>query len=90
MDKNFVLNYLRLEHLKESDDLYDIAKTQGVDFVKGLFRDHETLRLYVPNVTAIKDLMHEVVMDNYSRMQIHELKRRTGLSYDTIRRMTKT
>jgi hypothetical protein len=90
MEKEFILEYLKEKHLESTPDIKDLADTMGIDTVKNLFRMHETLRLYIPNLSSYKDLLEDVIHDNKNKMSIHELKRITGLSYDTIRRIIKS
>ncbi len=86
MDKEFILRYLRKEHLKGNQELYGIAEVKGLEFAKELLRDFASMRfLYIPTLERNIELMREVIADNMHKYSIRELARKTGLSRRKVR-----
>ena len=90
MDKDFILNYLKMEHLEKNPDMYEIAEILGFEVVKVLMKNHASLRnLYIPIMSLNKDLMYDVIKSNYLKMTIRELCNKTGLSRRKVIDMVK-
>ena len=89
MDKEFILKYLRPEHLKGIETLEEIAEVSGLDYVKVMYLNHETLRGYIPCLMSNKKLLSTVVRENYERMSVKELSDRTGLRRNQLKKLIK-
>jgi hypothetical protein len=84
MDKEFLLKYLKVEHLANNQELSEVAEMSGIDVAKQLFRNHETMRmLYIPMLNKNKELLIEVIKDN-SGMSIAQLATLTGCTRQRI------
>jgi hypothetical protein len=88
MDKDFVLKYLKKEHLRNNAELMEIVEVKGLDYVKELLKHFETMRfLYIPTLKRNKELMKAVIADNYQKMTIRQLVMKTGLSQKSIEKI---
>lgn len=87
MDKEFILAHLKPEHLKDNESLKEIYELSGLETVKLLLRNHETLQLYVPRLHSLPDLMRDVVEENKNTMDEHKLRQKTDLSRKTMSAM---
>jgi 4-alpha-glucanotransferase len=87
MDREFVLQYLKIDHLKGNSELMEIAENSGLDYVKELLREYPSMRvMYIPTLERNKALMMDVIRENLGKMSIQQLSRRTGLSIKRIKR----
>jgi len=81
MDKDFVLKYLDVEHLRDNQELLEIAEISGIEVVKTLLKNHESMRvLYIPTLKRNKDLMMTVIRENMHKYSVSQLARLTGLT----------
>ncbi len=88
MDKEFILRHLKKEHLAGNEGLSEIAEMSGLDIVKDLFRNHETMRdLYIPMLNNNKELMKEVIKKNKDKFSICQLANMTGLTRKRIEKL---
>ncbi|MCX7880847.1 MAG: hypothetical protein N2517_09335 [Ignavibacteria bacterium] len=86
MDRDFILQYLKLEHLRGNSELTEIAEHSGMEFVKELLREYPSMRvLYVPTLQRNRELMLEVIRANKDKMSPIQLARKTGLSVKRVR-----
>lgn len=84
MDKEFLLKYLRVEHLTNNQELYEVAEMSGLDVAKSLFRNHETMRmLYIPMLNNNKELMRDIIKAN-KEMPVTQLAALTGCTRQRI------
>ncbi len=89
MDKEFVLKYLKPEHVEGIETLEEIAEASGMEVVIQLYKNHETLRGYIPTMLSNKSLMHDVIKDNYQTMSVKQLADKTGLRRQKILQIIK-
>lgn len=86
MDREFVLQYLRIEHLQSNSELMEIAENSGLDYVKELLREYPSMRvMYIPTLERNKELMMEVIRANKDKMSVTQLARKTGLSVKKVK-----
>ena len=84
MDKEFMLKYLKEEHLQNNAELYEVAEISGLEVVKQLFRNHETMRMcYIPQLNNNECLLTEIVSDNID-MPTGQLAALTGCTRNRI------
>ncbi|ROL55832.1 hypothetical protein D9V84_10490 [Bacteroidetes/Chlorobi group bacterium Naka2016] len=87
MDREFVLKYLKIEHLKSNAELLEIAENSGLDYVKELLREYPSMRImYIPTLERNKPLMMDVIRENIGKMTVRQLARKTGLSIKRIKK----
>lgn len=84
MNKELILSYLKLEHLKDNEGLREIAEESGIDVVKILLLNHEGLKVYVPKITNIPRLMEEFIALSSQRLNERELQNITNVTRSTI------
>lgn len=84
MDKQFILNHLKIEHLKDNRTLYEIAETSGLDVIKDLLLDCEQMYIYVPKILSLPKLIEDCIEQNKSTMSEGELRRKLGLPQRTF------
>lgn len=90
MDRDFVLQYLRIEHLRGNAELVEIAENSGLDYVKVLLREYPSMRvMYIPTLERNKALIQEVIRANIDKMSVRQLARKTGLSIKRIKKYIK-
>ncbi|MFN3327600.1 MAG: hypothetical protein ACK40U_01885 [Fervidobacterium pennivorans] len=90
VDREFVLQYLRVEHLRGNSELMEIAENSGLDYVKELLREYPSMRvMYIPTLERNKPLMLEVIRANMEKMSVRQLARKTGLSLKKIKQYIK-
>lgn len=88
MDKEFILRYLKKEHLAGNSDLSEIAEISGLDVVKTLIKNHETMRMcYIPMLANNKELMCDVIRKNKDKMTVNQLASVTGFTRRKVERM---
>jgi len=90
MDKKFILQHLKIEHLREHPSLLEIAETSGLEVVKELLTNHEQTNFYIPRISSIEGLLRDFVDLNKSTMSEHELRKRSDLSKKTIQKFLRT
>lgn len=84
MNKDFILEYLKKEHLSGHSELLEIAEESGLEVVKLLLKNHSALHLYVPKITSLPLLMKDFLKDNESKLDCKQLQYTTGLSKRNI------
>lgn len=88
MDKDFILKYLRVEHLATNSELLEIAEGSGLEVVKPLLKNHEQMgNLYIPLLTSNKALMCAVIADNRDKMTVRQLATITGLNRRRVQQL---
>ncbi|QLH52765.1 MAG: hypothetical protein CH6_0067 [Candidatus Kapaibacterium sp.] len=90
MDRAFVLQYLKIEHLQNNSELMEIAENSGLEYVKELLREYPSMRvMYIPTLERNKELMKEVIRANIGKLTVRQLSRKTGLSMKKIKQYIK-
>ena len=90
MDKEFILRYLKEEHISNNENLAEIAELSGLEVVKTLLRNHESMRLNcIPLLNKNKKLMYTVISDNYKSMSVKHLSDLTGLRRSKVQEIIK-
>jgi len=84
MDKEFILQHLKEEHLREHPKLMEICEVSGIETVKQLLMNYEQEQFYVPQIKALKGLMQAAV-ESHKEMPERKLKNKTGMSLKAIR-----
>lgn len=86
MDRDFVLQYLKIEHLRGNSELMEIAENSGLEYVKELLREYPSMRvMYIPTLERNRELMMEVIRANKDKMSVTQLARKTGLSVKKVK-----
>lgn len=78
MDKQFIVDYLKEEHLESHPKLKEICEASGIETVKQLLMNFEQEQIYVPQIRTIKPLIEEVIKENKD-LSVQTLKSKTGL-----------
>ncbi len=87
MNKDFILKHLKEEHMQGYGSLQEIVEESGLETVKTLLKNHETLTIYVPTLQRNNALMRDVIKENYKTLSCHKLEELTGLPIRRIKEM---
>lgn len=85
MNKEFLLENLILKDLEPHSDMHDVGVESGIEIVKELYRKHEGLKLYVPNLSSNKSLIVRVLLENKYKCTEYELARQVGWRVDQVK-----
>lgn len=84
MNKDLILNHLKVEHLKDNEALREIAEESGIEVVKLLLRNHEGLHVYVPKVSNLPLLMEAFIGESSKHLNERQLQTITNVTRQTI------
>lgn len=85
MDKKFVLGYLKPHHIEHNEGLAELSEVFGIEIVGQLFEHCECITARVPLLSTQKELIKDVIRQNYQKMKLRELREKVGIGRDRFR-----
>lgn len=85
MDKELLLENLHIDDLKIHPDLHDLADTSGIEIVKELYRNHEGISFYTPDIRSNKPLMERFINENKNKYSEYQISRIIGWRIEKVR-----